>query len=143
MKFADLAIHPALLREIDARGYTDATPVQQAILASDNAAGDLLVSSRTGSGKTIAFGLAAAPLLLTGDERRPIAEPPGAPRVLVVAPTRELALQVARELSWLYRGTGARVTTCVGGMDIRREQRALRDGAHIVVGTPGRLCDHL
>jgi len=60
-----------------------------------------------------------------------------------VTPTRELALQVHRELAWLYADTGARITTCVGGMDPRRESHALAHGVHIVVGTPGRLCDHL
>src|SRR5262249_49940352 len=67
----------------------------------------------------------------------------GAPRALIVAPTRELALQVERELDWLYAGTGARITTCVGGMDPRRETHALARGGHIVVGTPGRLCEPL
>ena len=57
----------------------------------------------------------------------------------MVAPTRELALQVSRELTWLYAGTGATVSTCVGGMDPSRERRALYQGAHIVVGTPGRV----
>jgi ATP-dependent RNA helicase DeaD len=66
-----------------------------------------------------------------------------APRALIVAPTRELAIQVHNELTWLYAETGARITTCVGGMDPRREQHFLRNGVHIVVGTPGRLCDHL
>jgi len=62
---------------------------------------------------------------------------------LIIAPTRELAMQVQRELDWLYGGTGARVVTCVGGMDVRAEARQLNLGAHIVVGTPGRLRDHL
>ncbi len=62
---------------------------------------------------------------------------------MIVAPTRELALQVQRELAWLYQYANARVVSCVGGMDPRREQRELAEGAHIVVGTPGRLCDHL
>src|SRR5688572_16825144 len=70
-------------------------------------------------------------------------EKPGAPLALVVTPTRELAQQVHRELVWLYADTGARITTCVGGFDPRREQHALAQGVHIVVGTPGRLCDHL
>ena len=60
-----------------------------------------------------------------------------------MAPTRELALQVHRELAWLYQYADARVVSCVGGMDPRAEQRQLAAGAHIVVGTPGRLCDHL
>ena len=68
---------------------------------------------------------------------------PGPPQALVIAPTRELAMQVARELAWLYGRAGGRVETCVGGMDSRREQRALAAGAQIVVGTPGRLRDHL
>jgi ATP-dependent RNA helicase DeaD len=65
------------------------------------------------------------------------------PLALVIAPTRELALQVARELEWLYAGAGAKIATCVGGMDYRTEKRALDRGAHIVVGTPGRLRDHI
>jgi ATP-dependent RNA helicase DeaD len=101
---------------------------------------DLLVSAQTGSGKTVAFGLALAPRLLGEAERF---EKPGAPRALIVTPTRELAQQVHRELAWLYAETGARLTTCVGGMDPRREMQALSHGVHIVVGTPGRLCDHL
>jgi len=69
--------------------------------------------------------------------------PAGKPKALIVCPTRELALQVHRELFWLYAETGARITTCVGGMDPRREGNELHRGVHIVVGTPGRLCDHL
>jgi len=132
--------HPALGRALAARSYTEPTPVQAAVLADGARERDLLVSAQTGSGKTVAFGLALAPKLL-GDADRVTA--PGAPRVLIVAPTRELALQVQRELGWLYAETGARIATCVGGMDPRREQQALSRGVHIVVGTPGRLCDHL
>ncbi|MGE5183701.1 MAG: DEAD/DEAH box helicase, partial [Acidobacteriota bacterium] len=132
--------HPGLLAAIANRQYTEPTPVQAAVLA-DNARGkDLLVSAQTGSGKTVAFGLALADTLLG---EAPRFDKPGAPLALIVTPTRELALQVHRELVWLYADTGARLATCVGGMDPRREQRALRDGVHIVVGTPGRLCDHL
>jgi ATP-dependent RNA helicase DeaD len=122
------------------RSYDALTPVQTAVLADDAATRDLLVSAQTGSGKTVAYGLAIAPNLLGGAERLPLA---AAPLALIVAPTRELALQVHGELSWLYRHAAARVVSCVGGMDPRREQRELAEGAHIVVGTPGRLCDHL
>src|SRR5690606_28412959 len=66
-----------------------------------------------------------------------------APLALVIAPTRELALQVKRELAWLYAGVGAVLASCVGGMDMRDERRALGRGAHIVVATPGRLRDHI
>ncbi len=130
----------ALARALDERGYTDLTPVQSAVLEPGAEARDLLVSAQTGSGKTVAYGLAFANTLLGGEtqfawQRNPLA--------LVIAPTRELAMQVHRELSWLYAYTGARILSCIGGMDGQREGRALEQGCHIVVGTPGRLCDHL
>jgi ATP-dependent RNA helicase DeaD len=134
------AAHPTLAAALAERGYTTATPVQAAILAPETRGRDLLASARTGSGKTIAFGLCLADALL-GDA--PTLGAAGAPLALVIAPTRELALQVRRELAWLWAPAGARVASCVGGMDARREARSLADGAHIVVGTPGRLRDHL
>jgi len=130
-------VHPMLDAALAARGYLEPTEVQSAVLQPQARGRDLLVSARTGSGKTVAFGLAAAPNLITEDRM----QPPGAPIALVIAPTRELALQVGTELAWLY--AGARIASCVGGMDIRREARALFGGCHIVVGTPGRLGDHL
>jgi ATP-dependent RNA helicase DeaD len=131
----------ALLSEaLVTRGYSAPTPVQAAVLEPEAAGRDLIVSAQTGSGKTVAFGLAMAPQLLDEAGAAPPAE---APLALIIAPTRELALQVSRELAWLYGPTGARVATCVGGMDPSRERRALAQGAHIVVGTPGRLRDHL
>ncbi len=132
--------HPALGRALAARGYSTPTAVQLAVLEADKAGRDLLVSAQTGSGKTVAFGLAIAPKLLGESEQLPAAAEPMA---LIIAPTRELAMQVQRELDWLYKDTGARVVTCVGGMDVRAEARQLNLGAHIVVGTPGRLRDHL
>lgn len=134
------SVHPALGRALAARGYTVPTAVQLAVLESGVAGRDLLVSAQTGSGKTVAFGLAVAPTLLGSEERLPQAAQPMA---LIIAPTRELAMQVQRELDWLYAETGARIVTCVGGMDARAEARQLGFGAHIVVGTPGRLRDHL
>ncbi|MBC2670661.1 DEAD/DEAH box helicase [Novosphingobium piscinae] len=122
-----------------ARGYAEPTPVQAAVLEPEAAGRDLIVSAQTGSGKTIAFGLAFAGELLA-DGTLP---PAGSPLALVIAPTRELALQVSRELEWLYAPAGGRVANCVGGMDPSRERRMLSHGAHIVVGTPGRLRDHL
>lgn len=133
-------IAPAIAEALAKRGYNELTPVQKAMRDPDLAGKDALVSAQTGSGKTVAFGLALAPTLL-GDQRRFSA--PGAPLALVIAPTRELALQVKRELEWLYEQTGLTITSCVGGMDMRTEKRALERGAHIVVGTPGRLCDHI
>ncbi|MEI6640769.1 MAG: DEAD/DEAH box helicase [Novosphingobium sp.] len=138
MPFSQLP--PVLGAAVAERGYAAPTPVQAAVLESTAAGRDLVVSAQTGSGKTVAFGLAMAAELLGGEDRLP---PAGAPLALVIAPTRELALQVSRELMWLYEKTGARIATCVGGMDASRERRALGYGTHIVVGTPGRLRDHL
>ncbi|MBI1205618.1 MAG: DEAD/DEAH box helicase [Rhodopseudomonas sp.] len=131
---------PHLSRALAERNYTELTPVQAGVLTEEAIGRDLLVSAQTGSGKTVAYGLAIAKDMLAGAERFARGSKPAA---LIVAPTRELALQVQRELTWLYEYTGARVVSCVGGMDPRREQRELADGADIVVGTPGRLCDHL
>ncbi len=134
------ALPPVLSAALSARGYTAPTPVQAAVIEDDAQGRDLIVSAQTGSGKTVAFGLAMASELLNGGDHLP---QPGAPMALVIAPTRELALQVSRELEWLYAGARARIATCVGGMDASRERRALSHGTHIVVGTPGRLRDHL
>ena len=130
----------ALQTALSARGYLEPTQVQQAVLESDAGDRDLLVSAQTGSGKTVAYGLALAATIL-GDAQT--LAPPGLPLVLVITPTRELALQVHTELSWLYAEAKGRVISAVGGMDPRREQRALQAGCHIVVGTPGRLKDHI
>ncbi|MEZ5853509.1 MAG: DEAD/DEAH box helicase [Hyphomicrobiaceae bacterium] len=130
----------ALVRALTARDYAIPTPVQLAVLEAGAACRDLLVSAQTGSGKTVAFGLAMAETLLGTAERF---EAAAEPLALIIAPTRELAMQVQRELVWLYAETGARIATCVGGMDGRAEARVLAAGAHIVVGTPGRLRDHI
>ncbi len=139
-KFDQLEIPAPILRAIAARGYESPTPVQEAVLAAELRGRDLLVSSRTGSGKTLAFGLVLARELLTGAEKFAAAPTPLA---LIVAPTRELAHQISVELEWLLGPAGARIATCVGGVEMGRELRALRDGPHLVVGTPGRLVDHL
>ncbi len=129
-----------LAQALEKRGYDNLTPVQKAVLDPKFVQADLLVSAQTGSGKTVAFGLAFAPTLLGTATRFTRAK---APVALIVTPTRELALQVKRELEWLYEMTGAVFASCVGGMDMRTERRALERGVHIVVGTPGRLCDHI
>lgn len=130
----------SLARALAQRGYAEPTSVQSAVLAPETTGRDLLVSAQTGSGKTVAFGLALAETVMGESEKMPATQ---APLVLVIAPTRELALQVHSELTWLYEYTGARILSCVGGMDARREARLLAAGCHIVVGTPGRLKDHI
>ena len=131
---------PALDQALQKRGYDTLTPVQESMRDPKLVSADLLVSAQTGSGKTVAFGISLAPTLLDGADRFSRGS---APLALVVAPTRELALQVKRELEWLYAITGASIASCVGGMDMRTERRTLDRGAHIVVGTPGRLRDHI
>ena len=117
------ALPPSLEAALAERGYASATPVQSEVMKPEAAGRDLVVSAQTGSGKTIAFGIAmAADLLGDGDSlafvERPLA--------LVIAPTRELALQVSRELDWLYRKAGGRIATCVGGMNPQQERKTLR-----------------
>lgn len=138
MSFENLP--PLLAQALGERGYTSLTPVQAAAISPDAAGRDLIVSAQTGSGKTVAFGIALAEQLLGESDGPPLA---GKPRALVIAPTRELALQVSRELGWLYAKAGLRIATCVGGMDASKERRSLSAGPAIVVGTPGRLRDHL
>jgi len=137
MPFENLS--PVLSDALVARGYEALTPVQTQVTEPEAKGRDLLVSAQTGSGKTVAFGLAMADELIE-DGRLPFAT---SPLALIIAPTRELALQVSRELGWLYAKAGARIATCVGGMDASKERRALNQGVQIVVGTPGRLRDHL
>ena len=103
------ATHPSLASALAARGYEEPTPVQQAVLQGETEGRDLLVSAQTGSGKTVAYGLAAAPTLLGEEARFTRAQRPLA---LVIAPTRELAVQVHKELSWLYADAGARIVPC-------------------------------
>ena len=122
------------------QGYETLTPVQDEVTNPEFEGKDLLVSAQTGSGKTVGFGLAIGPTILTEDGTF---GPAARPLALVIAPTRELALQVKRELQWLYAGAGVTMASCVGGMDMRDERRTLERGAHIVVATPGRLKDHV
>lgn len=136
----DQVIAAPLAAALTAKGYENLTAVQTAMLQPDAQGRDVLVSAQTGSGKTVAFGIAIADQILGGMDKLLYADNPLA---LVIAPTRELALQVARELEWLYASAGAVIATCVGGMDYRTEKRVLDRGAHIVVGTPGRLRDHI
>ena len=133
-------VGPALAGALQRKGFTSLTPVQESVLAPELAGRDLRITSQTGSGKTVAIGLSLRELAI-GD----FATDKGVarPRALVVAPTRELAKQVEEELSWLYAPLKARVVCVTGGASYRDERRALNDGPAVVVGTPGRLLDHL
>ncbi|HJV90210.1 MAG TPA: DEAD/DEAH box helicase [Holophagaceae bacterium] len=128
--FAELGLDAHLLTALEGRGFTSPTAVQAATFAPGREGRDLLVQSRTGSGKTLAFGL---PLLHR-------LEPGAHPQAIILAPTRELAQQVATELRSLQR---VDMALLVGGLGYGPQLAALSRGAQIVVGTPGRVMDHL
>ncbi len=136
--FAALGAHATLAKALATRGYEQPTAVQAAVLAAAEV--DLLVSSQTGSGKTVAFGLVVGKLLLGEHDALPLSAH-GKPRALVIAPTRELATQVQRELEWLFAPAKLKVISCTGGTDLRNDARNLKRGVDVVVGTPGRLVD--
>ncbi|WP_432157519.1 DEAD/DEAH box helicase [Streptomyces sp. bgisy153] len=133
--FADLALPPRLLATLGHEGVTAPFPIQAATLPNSLAGRDVLGRGRTGSGKTLAFGLAV--LARTAGRR---AEP-RQPLALVLVPTRELAQQVTDALTPYARSVSLRLATVVGGLSIGRQAGALRDGAEVVVATPGRLKD--
>lgn len=134
------ALGPALAAAFERKGYSELTAVQAKVLEPSLAGRDLRITSQTGSGKTVAIGLA-----LRSEVAQPTPAKKGVarPRAIVVAPTRELARQVEEELTWLYEGLGAKVASTTGGASYREEHRALAAGPAVVVGTPGRLLDHL
>jgi ATP-dependent RNA helicase DeaD len=133
-------LDPALAEAIARKGFTSLTPVQLAVLDPALIGRDLRITSQSGSGKTVALGLVLADL---ARQRPPAHSGLSAPFVLVVAPTRELAKQVESELAWLYARLGVRVASATGGASPRDERRALAAKPTVVVGTPGRMLDHL
>lgn len=133
--FADLELPAEVLRTLTGLGVHKPFPIQAATLPSALAGRDVLGRGRTGSGKTLAFGL---PLLARTAGRR--AEPKQ-PLALILVPTRELAQQVSEALAPYADALRLRMATVVGGMSIGRQAAALRDGAEVVVATPGRLHD--
>ena len=130
--FAELPLSEELRRGIADKGYTSPTPVQAAVLAPILAGKDLIVRSKTGTGKTAAFGI---PLL----ERIPIGTKHVA--AVVLCNTRELALQVSQEIAELGKHKGIEVVAIYGGASAEEQMRALDRGAAVMVGTPGRVQD--
>ena len=121
------------------RGFEALTPIQSAVLQADATTHDLRITSQTGSGKTVAVGLAVAELVSAAERHKGVARPVA----LFVAPTRELAAQLGRELGWLFGALRKQVAVVTGGTSIMQERRELGRGPAVVVGTPGRLLDHL
>jgi ATP-dependent RNA helicase DeaD len=133
--FDDYRLRPELAAALADRGFNTPTPVQEKVLSDENALlGDLIVQAKTGSGKTLAFAL---PLLNEMDAGE------SDPRILVLSPTRELALQTAHEFESMARGLRIRIASLVGGMDMETQLRRLKEGAGVLVGTPGRVLDHI
>jgi ATP-dependent RNA helicase DeaD len=133
--FDDFRLRPELAQALADRGFTNPTPVQERVLSDENALlGDLIVQAKTGSGKTLAFAL---PILNEMDAGESL------PRVLVLSPTRELALQTAQEFESMAKPLRIRIAALVGGMDMETQLRRLKEGAGVLVGTPGRVLDHI
>ncbi len=138
MSFSSLGLDPSLLATLTALGYTEPTPVQREAIPAAIAGGDLLVSSQTGSGKTAAFLLPALQRLYT-----PAATAGTGPRVLVLTPTRELALQVQKSAHGYGATQRMRTASLVGGMPYGLQLKQLSRPVDIVIATPGRLKDHM
>ena len=134
LKFKELGLAPELLSAVERAGFEEATPIQSETIPLALAGKDVIGQAQTGTGKTAAFGL---PMLNKIDADNRVIQG------LVIAPTRELAIQTQEELFRLGRDKKIRVQAVYGGADIGRQIRGLKDRPHIVVGTPGRLLDHI
>ena len=133
-RFADFPLSAEILKGILDYGFEYATPVQAQTIEPGLAGKDLLVRAKTGTGKTAAFGI---PII----ER--IEDNTGAPRAIILAPVRELAQQIAEELGTLAVNRDLKFAVLVGGVAIGPQEKALEHGAEIIVGTPGRVLDHI
>ncbi len=134
VSFDDLGLSPELRRAISERGYTHPTPVQARAYAPARTGKDLIVRSKTGTGKTAAFGMPIVDQIPVGAR---------GVRALMMCPTRELAIQVAQELELLSKYRDIELVCIYGGASMSQQEEALRRGAAIVVGTPGRIHDHI
>ena len=134
MKFNEFNLSPAILKGIEAMGFEEASPIQAESMAPLLEGRDVIAQAQTGTGKTAAYGI---PMLERVEKKGPL-------QGLVLCPTRELCLQVANELAKLgaYK-KGVKILPVYGGTSIERQIRALKGGVQIVVGTPGRVMDHM
>ena len=137
VSFADLGLSEPLLRALHGAKYTTPTPIQARTIPALLKGRDVLGIAQTGTGKTAAFALPVLQLLAASNERAQ----PKSPRALVLAPTRELAVQIARSFDTYGRGLGLRLCTVVGGLGYGRQIETLARGVDILIATPGRLLD--
>ena len=135
MKFEELNIKPEILRAVEDMGFEEATPIQSQAIPVMESGVDMIGQAQTGTGKTAAFGI---PLLEKVDpENRKV-------QALVLCPTRELAIQVSEEIRNLAKYLhGIKVLPIYGGQDMSRQIRSLKGGVQIIIGTPGRVMDHM
>ena len=133
-KFQDLGISTATLKAVLRMGFEEATPIQAETIPLSLENKDLIGQAQTGTGKTAAFGI---PLVEKVDLNV------DAIQGIIIAPTRELAIQVSEELYKIGAGKKVRVLSIYGGQDIQRQIRSLKKHPHIIVGTPGRVLDHI
>lgn len=134
MKFSELGLSDVLLKSIEKMGFEEATPIQAQTIPLALAGNDVIGQAQTGTGKTASFGL---PMLEKINTKKRVIQG------LVIAPTRELAIQTQEELFRLSRDKRVRVNVVYGGSDIGRQIKQLKEVPHILVGTPGRLLDHI
>ncbi len=133
--FDILPLSAEVRRAVDDLGYTHPTPVQKAVFETASSGRDVVVQARTGTGKTAAFGLPVVDRLI--DVQKAQAQ------VLILSPTRELALQINRELEGLSKYKGVRCTAVYGGAPMQPQVNAIKEGTQVIAGTPGRVLDHL
>lgn len=136
VRFVDMPLTPEVRAGVEALGYELATPVQSAVFARAMSGRDLMVQSKTGTGKTTAFGLPVVERVVLDGKRTD-------PQALVLCPTRELAIQVSEELAELGDPKGVRVLPIYGGAPMGPQLKILKAGCDVVVGTPGRILDHI
>ncbi len=139
MKFTDLNLPEQVLKGIKDTGFTDCTPIQAKALPPALLGKDVAGQAQTGTGKTAAFLIALFTRLLKGE----VAEGEHNPRALILAPTRELVVQIEKDAQELGKYTGFNIQAIYGGVDYMKQKNALKEGVDIVIGTPGRLIDYL
>ena len=133
-KFSEMGLDPDILKAISGMGFEEPTPIQMQTIPVLLTGKDLMGQAQTGTGKTAAFGI---PIIERIDKKDPLVQ------AIILAPTRELAIQVAEEMNKLGRFKGVQSVPIYGGTSIERQIKALRRGVNVVVGTPGRVLDHI
>src|SRR5579863_7654359 len=138
--FSDLVSSPVLRKNLAAQGFVTPTPIQAQAIPPAMLGHDVVATAQTGTGKTLAFALPILASLIGESSGKPLT--PG-PQALILSPTRELALQIHEAFLLLSPGTGVRAAAVVGGMSEASQLKSIRQGAHVIIATPGRLCDFL